>query len=74
MTRTIIDIHDDVLKKAQQLTGMSKKAEVVNYALKRLVEQKTIEQVLELRGKVRWEGDLTEMRKGRRGSLTLPCR
>jgi len=68
MTRTIIDIHDDVLKKAQQLTGMSKKAEVVNYALKRLVEQKTIEQVLELRGKVRWEGDLTEMRKGRRGT------
>jgi Arc/MetJ family transcription regulator len=68
MTRTIIDIHDDVLKKAQQLTGMSKKADVVNYALKRLVEQKTIEQVLELRGKVRWEGDLAEMRRGRSGS------
>ena len=68
MTRTIIDINDDVLKKAQRLTGMSKKVDVVNYALKRLVEQKAIEQVLELRGKVRWEGDLTEMRKGRSGT------
>ena len=68
MSRTVIDIEDDVLKKAQRLTGMSKKVDVVNYALKRLVEQKAIEQVLELRGKVRWEGDLTEMRKGRSGT------
>jgi Arc/MetJ family transcription regulator len=68
MSRTVIDIEDAVLKKAQRLTGMSKKVDVVNYALKRLVEQKAIEQVLELRGKVRWEGDLTEMRKGRSGT------
>ncbi len=68
MSRTVIDIEDDVLKKARRLTGMSKKVDVVNYALKRLVEQKAIEQVLELRGKIRWEGDLTEMRKGRSGT------
>ena len=68
MSRTVIDIEDDVLKKAQRLTGMSKKVDVVNYALRRLVEQKGIEQILELRGKVRWEGDLTEMRRGRSGT------
>jgi hypothetical protein len=28
------------------------------------LEQKTIEQALELKGKVRWEGVLTEMRSG----------
>jgi Arc/MetJ family transcription regulator len=68
MTRTVIDIQDDLLKKAQKLTGISKKVEIVNYALKRLLEQKEIEQFLELRGRVKWEGDLEDMRKDRRGS------
>jgi Arc/MetJ family transcription regulator len=65
MSRTVIDIENDLLKKAQRLTGMSKKVDVVNYALKRLVEQKAIEKVLDLKGKVRWEGSLEEMRRGR---------
>jgi Arc/MetJ family transcription regulator len=68
MSRTVIDIENDLLKKAQRLTGMTKKVDVVNYALKRLVEQKAIERVLDLKGKVRWEGDLEEMRRGRSGS------
>lgn len=68
MSRTVIDIQDDILKKAQKLTGIRKKVEIVNFALKRLVEQKEIERILELRGKVKWEGDLEGMRKGRSGS------
>jgi Arc/MetJ family transcription regulator len=68
MSRTVIDIQDDLLKRAQKLTGISKKVEIVNYALKRLLEQKEIERFLELRGRVKWEGDLAEMRKDRRGS------
>ena len=68
MSRTVIDIQDDLLKKAQKLTGISKKVEIVNYALKRLLEQKEIERFLELRGRVKWEGDLEDMRKDRRGS------
>lgn len=65
--RTVIDIEDRLLKRAQKLTGISKKVEMVNYALKRLVEQKEIEKILDLKGKIRWEGDLEEMRKGRNG-------
>jgi len=68
MSRTVIDIQDDLLKKAQKLTGISKKVEIVNYALKRLLEQKELEHFLELRGRVKWEGDLEAMRKDRRGS------
>jgi len=68
MSRTVIDIQDDLLKKAQKLTGIRKKVEIVNYALKRLLEQKQMEQILELRGKVTWEGDLAAMRKDRLGS------
>jgi len=68
MSRTVIDIQDDLLRKAQKITGISKKVEIVNYALKRLLEQKEVEQVLELRGKVKWDGSIEEMRKDRRGS------
>jgi Arc/MetJ family transcription regulator len=68
MSRTVIDIQDDLLRKAQKLTGISKKVEIASYALKRLLEQKEIEQVLELRGKVKWDGKIEERRKDRRGS------
>ena len=67
MSRTVIDIEDKLLKKAQKLTGINKKVEIVNYAIRRLVEQKEIEKILELKGKVKWEGNLEEMRKGRSG-------
>jgi Arc/MetJ family transcription regulator len=68
MSRTIIDIQDDLLRKAQKMTGISKKVEIVNFALKRLLEQKECEKVLELRGKVKWDGNLEQMRRDRRGS------
>ncbi|GBD96333.1 MAG TPA: type II toxin-antitoxin system VapB family antitoxin [Nitrospirae bacterium] len=67
MSRTVIDIEDDLLKKAQELTGMNKKVEIVNYAIRKLVEQKEIEKVLDLKGRVKWAGNLEEMRKGRSG-------
>ena len=65
MARTVIDINEDLFSKAQALTGLKKKVELVNYALKKLVEQKEIEQILELKGKVAWEGDLEDMRRDR---------
>ncbi|GAB4535113.1 MAG: hypothetical protein Fur0020_02260 [Thermodesulfovibrionia bacterium] len=40
----------------------------MNYALRRLVEQKEIEKILELKGKVKWEGNLEKMRADRSGS------
>jgi Arc/MetJ family transcription regulator len=67
MARTVIDIDEEIFAKAQRLTGLRKKVDVVNYALKKLVEQKEIEKILELGGKVLWEGDLEEMRKDRHG-------
>ena len=68
MSRTVIDIEDGILRKAQRLTGIKKKVDIVTFAIKRLVEQKEIEKILVLKGKVRWEGELEEMRRGRGGS------
>jgi Arc/MetJ family transcription regulator len=67
MARTVIDIDEEIFAKAKRLTGLRKKVDVVNYALKKLVEQKEIERILELGGKVQWEGDLEEMREDRHG-------
>ncbi|MBI1920325.1 MAG: type II toxin-antitoxin system VapB family antitoxin [Geobacter sp.] len=67
MARTVIDIDEETFAAAQRLTGIRKKVDVVNYALKKLVEQKELERLIELRGKVQWEGDLEEMRKDRHG-------
>jgi len=68
MARTVIDIDDEVLAQALQLSGLRKKVDVVNYALRKLVEQQEIERILDLKGKVQWEGDLEQMRKDRHGA------
>jgi len=68
MSKTVIDIKDDLLKKVRSITGISKKVDIVNYALEKLVEQKEIEKILNLKGKIKWEDDLEEMRRGRSGS------
>ncbi len=65
MARTVVNLNDRLLRKAQQLTGLKKKVEVVNLALERLVRQKEIEKLLEFPGSVEWQGDLREMRKNR---------
>ena len=65
MSRTVVNIEDDILEKAQKLTGIKKKVDIVNYALKRLVKQKEIEKIVELKGKIEWTGNLKEMRKER---------
>ena len=68
MARRVIDIDEKVLAQALQLSGLRKKVDVVNYALRKLVEQQEIEQILNLKGKIQWEGDLEQMRKDRHGA------
>ncbi len=67
MARTVVNLNDLLLKKAQRLTGLKKKVDVVNLGLEHLVRQKEIEDLLELPGSVEWEGNLKEMRKNRLG-------
>jgi Arc/MetJ family transcription regulator len=68
MSKTLVDIRDDLLSKAKKVTGLKKKVEIVNLALERLIKQKEIEKILDLRGKIHWEGNLHEMRRNRIGS------
>jgi Arc/MetJ family transcription regulator len=61
--RTTLNIDDDALRAAMELADGRTKTEVVNEALRRFVRAKRRRRLLELRGKVAWEGDLDELRK-----------
>lgn len=63
--RTNIDIDDDVLREAQRLVGTRTKRETVDFALRELVARHRRLGVLALGGRVHWEGDLAESRRGR---------
>jgi len=68
MARTVLNLDDELYEQAKVYTGLKKKVDVVNFALKKLLEQRDIENILDLRGTVQWEGNLDEMRQGRDGS------
>jgi len=63
--RTNIVINDDLMAEAMQLTGIKTKREIVEEALRLLIRTTQQKAVLGLRGKIRWDGDLQEMRQGR---------
>lgn len=63
--RTNIEIDDEVLREAQRLTGARTKRETVDVALRELVARQRRIGILDLRGRVHWEGDLDESRLGR---------
>jgi Arc/MetJ family transcription regulator len=63
--RTNIDIDDDVLREAQRLLGTKTKRDTVDLALRELVARHRQIGILQLRGKVHWEGDLAQSRHGR---------
>lgn len=63
--RTNIDIDDALLRAAMKATGQKTKRGVVEEGLRTLVRLKRQEKILELGGKIRWEGNLAESRLGR---------
>ena len=64
--RTNIVLDEELIDRARKLTGIKTKKQVVQEALRLLIQLKEQEQVRSLRGKLHWEGDLDEMRQGRR--------
>ena len=50
---------------SQNLTHLSTKKELVNFALEELVKRMKRRKILGFEGKVKWEGNLDESRLGR---------
>lgn len=60
--RTNIVIDDKLMKETLKLTGLSTKREAVELGLRTLVRLRKQEAVRRFRGKLKWHGDLDEMR------------
>ncbi|TAJ97550.1 type II toxin-antitoxin system VapB family antitoxin [bacterium] len=69
MQRTNIELDEKLVKQAMRLFGKKTKKELVNFALNELIRRERAKGILSLEGKVKWEGDLREMRKGRFASI-----
>ena len=66
MGRTDIEIDNDLVDKAMRLTGANTKREVVDIALRRLIEKGSLyRSVRRLRGQLEWEGDIASWRSAR---------
>lgn len=64
MSRTNIDIDDDVMRRVQASYGLRTKKEAVDFALRRLlIEPFTQREALAAEGSG-WDGDLDELRAG----------
>lgn len=62
--RTNIVIDDQLMAEALKATGLSTKKEAVEEGLKLLVRRNKQQDIRKMRGKLKWEGDLDEMRGG----------
>jgi Arc/MetJ family transcription regulator len=63
--RTNIEIDDQLVDQAMRSSGARTKRAVVEAGLRLLVKTHSQSAIRKLRGKVQWEGDLNESRRGR---------
>jgi Arc/MetJ family transcription regulator len=60
--RTNIEIDDELMARAMELTGLRTKRAVIDAALRALIERRSRQLLRESFGKYPWEGDLDQMR------------
>ena len=62
LMRTNIVIDDDLMTNALKVTGLKTKRDVVEQGLKLIILRQNQQAIRGLRGKIKWEGSLDEMR------------
>jgi Arc/MetJ family transcription regulator len=63
--RTNVVLDESLVEKAKVLTGIKTTRAVIDEALRLLIQLRGQSQVRDLRGRLRWEGDLTVLRESR---------
>lgn len=66
--RTNVVLDDELVKEGLKLTKLKTKKDLVNLALEELVTRRRRKKILKLEGKVKWEGNLNQMRRSRFGT------
>lgn len=65
MSRTNIELDDDLIRKARKLTRLKTKRQIVHRALESLVRAETRKGILRYYGSGVWRGDLKAWRRSR---------
>ena len=63
--RTTLNLDDEALASAMKVASGKTKTDVINEALREFARRRRLQELLDFRGKIPWEGDLDELR-GRR--------
>ena len=65
MGRTNVVVDDALFEEGLKITKCKTKKELINRAIEELIKKEKRKRLLKLEGKVKWEGNLAEMRKKR---------
>lgn len=65
MARTNIDLDDRLVRKGLKVYKCKSKRELVHLALTELIRSAKQKEILTMRGQVKWEADLAELRQSR---------
>jgi len=65
MGRTNVVLDDELIGECQKLTGIETRRALIDYALHELLRHGQQKRLLELKGTVKWEGNLGEWREAR---------
>jgi len=65
MSRTNVVLDDTLVADCQKVTGIKTRRALVHHALQELLRHERQKKVLELKGKIQWEGDLAAWRMKR---------
>jgi Arc/MetJ family transcription regulator len=57
-----VTVDSDLVEQGLQTTGLKTRRDLVNFALRELLRRENQKKLLELKGQVEWEGDLSVLR------------
>ena len=65
MTRTNVVLDEVLVGECQRITGIPTQRSLIDHALRELLRHGRQRKVLELKGRIAWQGDLRAWRRGR---------
>jgi Arc/MetJ family transcription regulator len=64
--RTTLNLDDEALASAMKAASGKTKTDVINEALREFARRRRLQEFLDFKGKMRWEGDLDQLRRRRK--------
>ena len=65
MTRTNVVLDEALVAECRKVTGIPTQRSLIDHALRELLRHGRQKKVLELKGRIAWQGDLRAWRRGR---------